>query len=390
MRLHAGFATVVWMLVAWAQLPVLSNASEPAGTASKAAVRESFKFDPDDPLVLVPVRVGTKDYQFILDTGASQSVFDVSLRSHLGPCVDSVRVVVPHGGDMELERYSPPNARVGSLALTMGPVFCRDLTSFREASGYSIYGLVGKDVLEHWIIDIDFDEGRVAVLFSGTERDPDWGESVPFMYGTNGAMFITATAGESVRTAFEIDTGNAGKSSLKESLLDRLVSSHEARVTGVDKVVDLSGSHYPRVTRLSHLCLGPFRHDNLQFSSGNQNAIGLNYLSRYRVTIDFPNQRLYLAKGKRFGAPDLGHTCGFDLLFRAGRIEVESVDERGPAHAAGLRAKDVIVKLCGKSVSAWKPSDVHRLLKTEGKTVQVTIERGGKRTEKSFTPKEYD
>jgi hypothetical protein len=389
MRLHAGFVTFVWMLVAWSQLLVLSNATEPARTATKAAVRESFKFDPEDPCVLIPVRVGTKDYQFVLDTGSTVSVFDVSLRSHLGPRVDSARVAVPHGGDMELELYPSPDARVGSLPLTKGPVLCRDCTLFREASGYSIYGLVGLDFLRDWIITIDFDKGRLDVLLPGTERDPNWGESVPFVYDTNGMMFILATVGENVRTAFEVDTGDANTGRLDDSLLTRLVGSNEARVNSRGTVLDLSGIHSARVARLSHLCLGPFRHENLRFLGGNQNALGLNYLFRYLVTIDFPNERLYLAKGKGFAGHDAGNTFGLHFISTARGI-VDSVDEKSPAYAAGLRAKDVVVKVCGKSFSAWKPSDISRLLTTKGKTVQVTIERDGKRMEKSFTLKEYD
>jgi hypothetical protein len=136
------------MLVVWTQLPVLSNAAEPIGTVSKTAVRESFRFDPEERVVLVPVRLGTKDYQFVLDTGATWSVFDISLRSHLGPRVDSVRVAVPQGGDAKRELYSPPDARVGSLSLTKGPVLCHDFTSLREASGCSLKGIIGMDFLK--------------------------------------------------------------------------------------------------------------------------------------------------------------------------------------------------------------------------------------------------
>jgi hypothetical protein len=224
----------------------------------------------------------------------------------------------------------------------------------------------------------------------GTDWDPSWGESRPIVYNANGIPCIMATVGENVRTAFKVDTGDCGTGDLEEALLTRLVNSHEARIAGDDQSVVLSGIHSGRVARLSHLALEPFRHDNLRFASGNQNSLGLRYLSRYRVTIDFPNERLYLAKGKSFARPEPGHTCGFVPSFRADRIELESVDEKSPAYAAGLRAKDVIVKLCGKPISAWKPSEVNRLLTTEGKAVQMTIERDGKPMEKSFTPKEYD
>ena len=390
MRIHAGFATVVWMLVAWTPLPVSSNAAEPIGAASKTTVRESFKFDPEDQWVLVAVRVGTKDYQFVLDTGATVSVFDVSLRSHLGPRVGSVRAGVAQGGDMQVEVHSTANARVGSLPLTKGPVGCHDCILLRETSGCDVRGLVGMDFLKDWIITIDFDEGRLDVLPPGTGRDPNWGESGPFVFDAGGAMIVFPTVGESTWTAFEVDTGNDSTGHLEEALLNRVVGSHEARVTGDEKAVTLSGKHSSQVVQLSHLCLGAFRHDNLRFSSGNQNILGLNYLSRYRVTIDFPKQRLYLAKGKHFADPDAGHKSGLHFFFTARGLDVQCVDEKSPALVADLRAKDVIVKLFGKPVSAWKPSVVRRLFRTEGKAVQLTIERDGKRMEKSFTPKEYD
>ena len=92
MKHLARLATVVGMLVGWTPSFVPSNAAEPAATAPKTAVRESFTIDPDDLAVLVPVRVGDKDYRFMLDTGASGSTFDVSLRAQLGPRVGSVSV----------------------------------------------------------------------------------------------------------------------------------------------------------------------------------------------------------------------------------------------------------------------------------------------------------
>jgi hypothetical protein len=390
MRLQARFAIVVWMLAACTQLLAPGNAAEPNEAVPKAAVRESFRFDPDDRLVLIPVRVGSKDYQFMLDTGTTGSVFDVSLRSHLGPCVDSVRARSAKGDDVELELYSPPDARVGSLPLAKEPVACHDFTPFREASGCNVRGIVGMDFLKDWIITIDFDRGRFDILPPGTQRDPKWGERMRFEYGTEGEMLVLATVGGNTLVAFTVDTGNAGTGNLEGAFITRLVGAHEARVTGDEKAVTVSGIRSAGAARLSHFSLGSFRHENLRFMGGKQNVLGLNYLSRYRVTIDFPNQRLYLAKGKRFADHDRGSTSGLFCFFRAGGLEIESADEKGPAHAAGLRAKDVIVKVCGKPISEWKPSEIYRRLAVEGKAVQVTVQRGGKQMEMSFTPKEYD
>jgi S1-C subfamily serine protease len=123
---------------------------------------------------------------------------------------------------------------------------------------------------------------------------------------------------------------------------------------------------------------------------GRENRLGLGYLRRYRVTIDFPHQRLLLAQGNQFADSDRDPICGLSFLFKPNRLEVMAVDEKGPARAAGILAKDVIVALDGKPVSKWKSSEIRELLASEGKTVQMTVERDGKRTEVSFTLREYD
>ena len=391
MQHHGRLAAAVWMLIAWTHLLSLSSAAEPSyRAAEKARVLESFKFDPDECAVLIPVRVGDKEYQFIVNTGTTWSVFNVSLRSHLGPRVGSVSTEVPKGDNVQVELYSPPNARVGSLPLTNDSVLCHDFTLIRGAFGYDVHGVVGMDFLRQWVIAIDFDRGRLRVLPPETTRDPEWGESIPFVYDAIGAPSISATAGANVRALFRVDTGDTGTGDLEDTLLNRLVGAHQAHITGDCPSVSASGIHSSRVARLSHFSLQSFRHEDLQFTSGKQNNLGLRYLSRYRVTIDFPNERIYLAKGKRFAGRDRGDACGLHYFFKPGRLEVEFVDAKSPAHAAGFRPKDVIVKLCGKPISELKPSKVDGLLTTEGKAVKTTVERGGKRMEISFTPKEYD
>jgi hypothetical protein len=392
MRHQTQIACTVCLLLAWTLLLVPTNAAESDATAVKAGVRESFRFDPDDAVVLVPVHVADRDCQFVVDTGTSVNIFDVLLWPHLGPPVGTAQALTPNGNNIGLEMFSPPVARVGSLALNhfFSFVGCHDLTSFREASGLDIRGFLGMDFLKDWIVTIDFDEGRLDFLNPGTTRDPEWGEYIPFMYGSRGSMYILPTVGEDFRAPFCVDTGNLGEGGLEETLFSRLVGLHEVRVSGDVPCLTASGESLSRVGRLSQLSLASFQHQNLRLTSGNQNTVGLGYLRRYRVTIDFPNQRLYLKKGTEYANREPGPMCGITVRFKAGRIDVRSVDEKSPAHAADVRTNDAIVELCGKPVSEWKPSEIRRMLRVEGKTVEMTVERDGKRIPIEFTLKEYE
>ena len=122
---------------------------------------------------------------------------------------------------------------------------------------------------------------------------------------------------------------------------------------------------------------------------GRLNILGMSCLSRYRITVDGPNERLYLAKRTQFAYRDAVRTCGLGLFYEAGGLEVESVNEKSPARSAGLRVKDRIVKLDGKLISNWRPAEIRRLLTTEDKAVPMTVERAEKPLEMSLTPKRW-
>jgi hypothetical protein len=245
------------------------------------------------------------------------------------------------------------------------------------------------DFLRNWIVTIDFDRGRLDILSPDATRDPGWGEMIPFTYDTTGRMLVLATAGARQREPFLVDTGEADTGILDESVLSRLLRSKEARPGDDEKRVTMFGELSTKVIRLSQLSVGSFRHEDLEFRSGKQNALGLNYLRRYKVTFDFPGQRLYLAKSNRFAGPDRRDNCGLLCRFREKGLEVAAIKAGGPAKAAGIMPGDVIVRLAGKPVSDLKHSQVNGLLTTEGRSVPLTIDRGGTLVEITFTPREF-
>lgn len=390
MRFRTSRSQIAWFLIAVTQLIGSTVAAEPDGKAAGAGVRESFRFDPDDTWILVPVHLGTQEYRFVVDTGASGPVFDTSLRDHLGPRVATANTTNSQS-DTTVELYAPPEIQLGSLRSgSKAPVACIDLSLFRERSGLPVYGIIGVSFVENWIISIDFDEGRLDFLGPGTGPTPEWGRGEPLAYYDGGATYTLVTVGKDMQVPFLIDTGWRTTGGLEEQLLLQLAESGNLQCTGSENGVSIFGEYESRVARLSRLSLGSFEHPNLRLSSGKHNVLGLDYLRRYRVIIDLPHQRLHLSKGKRFDEPDRGPMCGIEPAFKPGGIEVASVNEKSPAYAAGVRAKDVVIELCGKPIADWKPCEINRLFKTEGKEVQMTLERDGKRVEVAFMLKEYD
>src|SRR5579884_615411 len=66
--------------------------------------------------LLLPVRFHGKTYLFLLDTGASHTVYDVSLKPLLGQPVEVERVAVPTG-ETTSQAFPAPEAYLGPLKL---------------------------------------------------------------------------------------------------------------------------------------------------------------------------------------------------------------------------------------------------------------------------------
>ena len=75
--------------------------------------------------------------------------------------------------------------------------------------------------------------------------------------------------------------------------------------------------------------------------------LGLPFLSRHLVTFDFPNNMIYLKKGKNF---DKGTSVRISLgetgcILSSENYLVVNVDANGPAYKKGIREKDILIKI---------------------------------------------
>lgn len=253
---------------------------------------------------MLPLEIQGKKYPFVLDTGATVTVYDTSLRSLLGEAIQSATLHTPDG-EMQVTAYSSPPAKLGHLDLPrMSPVFCMDLGQFRELCSREIYGLLGMDFLEKYVFQLDFDRSEVTFLRS---VGSDSGLRVPITFHNRVPQVRMTLPGLHEQEFFKLDTGYAGigNGDLHAELFDSLAERGFLNPAGQVESVTTSGSEIVRKGRLLELSLGHFRHKQLLFSRGNKaNSLNINYWSRYVVTFDMPNRAIYLKKGGQFDRAD--------------------------------------------------------------------------------------
>lgn len=362
-------------------VPATILSSDRAEQPNATAGLEEFKIGKDGRLILLPVDVGQQRLLFLLDTGASISAFDISLQDLLGRPTGTVLLGTP-SGLQRAEAYAWPEATLGRSKLKSDrPVACVDFRRSREASGEEIFGVIGMDVLRTRRMQIDFDKGVVRFLESVSGATDDLDEKVPLDFAEDGVASLAVSVDRDPKEPFRIDTGAHG-CALRGGLFDQLVEQNLLRPGAPFVSITAAGQLRGKAGKLASFALESFSHRDLRFERLNTSALGLRYLSRFRVTFDFPKKMAYFRKGAHYSDPDPSATSGMTLNRIDGKTTVESVMKDGPADRAGLRPNDVLVEINGKDASSFDFFSLRQLLTSEvGRKVPMTALQSGRRNE---------
>ena len=175
--------------------------------ASAADPGTEFTFAGGQWPLFVPVRFGPRTYDFVLDTGCTGTILDFSLRTQLGEPTGK-RKISSAGNPMAVDVFAAPDAFVGAFSLAdCEEVMCGDLTGFARIVGRETHGVLGMDVLKRHVIQIDFDEGRIAFLDNEQAERGDWGQEFSITYNGMKMPQMKLAIGGRPEQDFIVDTG---------------------------------------------------------------------------------------------------------------------------------------------------------------------------------------
>jgi predicted aspartyl protease len=354
--------------------------------------------------IFLPITIDGKTYSFLFDTGATYTVLDASLKNLLGKPLTKRELEELLGirvgqldadtptGKIRLPYYRPIDVMLGNMNLkTQHPFMAVDLTFLGKVGGRKFHGIIGMAFIRKYIWDLDFDENRLRVHALGTEisrvqfevvKDIRWFRMTPIIYASIGEMTIP----------FLVDTGDTGSGTLAGQNLDTLMASgHVADVSSIP-MPTFTGVTYQRRARVTRLKLDSLEYQGLLMHESSMNSLGLDFLKRHHVLLDFPNQTFYLKKGSRFQRVDREGKSGIKIIKDGQKVVVFLVDQRGPAATVGIKRGDIIHSINNLPAQDHDLSRIRDLLRGEdGEEILLTITRDGQKLEKRFFLKKgYD
>jgi hypothetical protein len=270
-----------------------------------------------------------------------------------------------------------------------------DLSSLSKVEGISCDGLVGYEIARRAVVKVDYASCKLTIISPDAFHPPENAVKVPFKFNNHIPMVegaIDGLAGE-----FDIDTGNRSSLSIMRPFAEKnqLKQKYNA-TTEVVAGYGVGGPARGLLVRPHTLKIGTIEVkapvgmielDERGASAATQTAgnLGSGLLKRFTLTLDYPNQVLYLEPNANFSKPDVFDRSGLWLMNDAdGACEVEDVVKDGPGAKAGLQAGDRILAINGAKVSGTPIAELRDKLKQPAGT-KVRLQVRGKEGERDVT-----
>ena len=336
-------------------------------------VLAEFALTDTESHILLPVKFEGKEYQFALDTGTTNTVFDDSFKDKLGKrFLWPQKATAAHGKKVKVELFPAPRAYLGPFNLKnilfVGVI---DIDKIFSDEEITFQCFIGMDFLKKYIVQIDFDNGKVTFLKNKRDIDiffflrpkenkhPEWGEPIPLKTKLFcNLRYIRGKLLDDTSSDFMIDSGWRSQDSLKSRLFEKVHSNLTSGTKhGSMSTTAVKSLNYGKLKVIERFSVGSFEYKNNFFQKSDESILGLSFLSRHLVTFDFPNDMMYLKKGKNFNKPpsiDIS-LYQFNLEIRKSddNIIAFEIDPNGLAYRKGIRKKDILLKVNDQDVSSF-------------------------------------
>lgn len=359
--------------------------------------------------VLLSVDVNGEGPQwFVLDTGFNRDCLTLEAAQRMGLRTSRVRearnVGVGEGTARISSLKEEISLRLHGKEIADGKLPIVSLDDIEHVLGRPIGGVVGAPLFQKYVVEVDYSSHVLKLYDSKTYVYRGKGYVVPI--SVNIFPFVKATivasGGESIGAVLEVDTGSDGALSLNSPFTFRYNLPWAAQVTIPVVGGGVGGRFRQREGRVKSLRLGNLAigkplvifseaESGLASTGSYDGDIGNSILERFTAIFDYSRKQMVLEPNALFGSPFVDNMSGLWLGPRTkgpngdGRVEWLKAAPEGAAESAGLSEGDKVVAINGRAVKDFSIPALKQLLEEEGKTITLTIERGGKKMELTFT-----
>lgn len=335
----------------------------------------------DGTFIRIPVNLFGETNYLVVDTAAAITVIDASMQSRLGKPLQVVPAESAVGGQFELTLYQAPQIQIGDAVLGLQRVASADLQMARMISGEPCSGMLGADVFSNRVASFDFNRGILSISSNAPEATDK--SFISLRKFPDGRLAVETTINKSEKVLLLVDSSDSSSLSFNQQDWDKIFKGASAEAgkiafySGVDGTVRKSQN-----ARIATLTVGRQEYTNLLCSlipnRGSTSHLGLGFLRRHVVTIDFAQSRMFLDRGSSFIHQDEDDMSGLHLLRKDGAVVVYAADQDSPAALAGFQPGDELTQVNGRKAASLSMRDIRQIFASgNGNTVTAEVKSNG-------------
>jgi len=336
---------------------------------------------------------------FFLDTGFDFSIIDAEIASKLGLTFIETKDEAQPGGSVEMSRLSPVSLSIGGLKIDNVHLTAAPLSGAASFVGRKFGGILGHDVLERYVVDIDYPNRRLRFLAADSWEHSGPGQILPVTIHNN-EVFVNAGIempwGRTVFGPFKLDTGSIDVAGLNLNFVQdsALIGPGTKEISAGG--VAMGGSTEGRMFRAAAFIFGADRIENPVIgytvdSAGFENrdnagTFGGAVLSRYRLILDYQRNRIIVEDGPNVNEAVPENLSGLLIISPGPTFEslvIAQVLPGSAAEEAGLAPGDEIISADGRN--GWtlreirkafeEPGPVQMVVSRDGTSLEITLDR---------------
>jgi hypothetical protein len=377
-----------------AQAPVAACARPASVTRSESP--QIIPFELTNNHIYVKVCAGDRLLDFILDTGAPNSFFDLTTAKALGiKAGKGFQAIGAGNGTADGARLDRTSVTLAHSGLEHRIALSIDFSDIRPREGRRIDGILGYDFINRFAVEIDYRDREVRLHDRDDFRYEGPGTARRMAFAGNYPLVdaeVTLHDGATLKGRFLLDIGASQGVQLKTQWIDE----HRLRERVGPTIRRRGGSGIGGalsydVGRLASLRLGDVELARpvvlLYGDSAGGFArkgptvgdLGGEVLRRFRVFLDYKRKQLILESHAGTNEPFEADMSGLGLVMDSSfsTIVVDAVAPASPASELALAPGDSIVAVDGRPVSEPSLNELRRRFMRDGEHIALTIRRGG-------------
>jgi len=311
------------------------------GEISNVSFSDNLTVDIAHDLVIIPVSLNGHIYSFLFDTGAPLSISE-KLQNEMGYNIISKGHIVDSGKNRKKVKWAKVDTLlIGNTQFTNQTAFVVDFDANPILKCLDIDGIVGSNLIRFCNWKINFEKEEITLSDQPVSSSDNTLAVVSYSTDDQFDILLDMQFGGAEVDHLKVDFGSNGSISLPTKAFEALKQDNIIEKTFIEKGVSQSGitGKVNEINReiafFDSIKSGDLILDSVYVRSGKSGLIGTKIFSRYIVSIDSKQQKLYFNENK---SPDKNlDTFGFRIgISTDGLLYIQSVIEGSSAAESGV------------------------------------------------------